>query len=83
MQADIPRTHWSRQGYTQFISNLASAGVHPKVAQQLARHSTISLTMDRYTHIQESEIRIALESLPEIPGAGDDGGDRAETQSGT
>jgi len=33
-----------------FISNLANGGVHPKVAQALARHSTITLTMDRYTH---------------------------------
>lgn len=30
----------------QFISNLAQAGVHPKEAQTLARHSTITLTMD-------------------------------------
>jgi hypothetical protein len=30
-----------------YISNLASAGVHPKIAQALARHSTITLTMDR------------------------------------
>src|SRR5205823_4405615 len=34
----------------QYISNLASAGVHPKIAQTLARHSTITLTLDRYTH---------------------------------
>ena len=27
-----------------FISNLARGGVHPKVAQQLARYSTITLT---------------------------------------
>src|SRR5579859_4879360 len=33
-----------------FISNLARGGVHPKTAQHLARHSTIALTMDRYTH---------------------------------
>lgn len=24
--------------------------MHPKIAQQLARHSTITLTMDRYSH---------------------------------
>jgi hypothetical protein len=29
-----------------FISNLAAGGVHPKTAQGLARHSTITLTMD-------------------------------------
>ncbi len=33
-----------------FITNLARGGVHPKTAQSLARHSTITLTMDRYSH---------------------------------
>ena len=47
-----------------FISNLARAGVHPKTAQSLARHSTITLTMDRYAHSLRVEERAALESLP-------------------
>ena len=34
-----------------FITYLVTANVPPKVAQMLARHSTISLTMDRYTHL--------------------------------
>ena len=34
-----------------FISNLAAGGVHPKVAQQLARYSTITLTTDCYSHL--------------------------------
>ncbi len=42
----------------QFISNLARGGVHPKEAQLLARHSTISLTMDRYTHLGAVSRRI-------------------------
>ena len=50
----------------QFISNLASAGVHPKVAQQLARHSTISLTMDRYTHVELADLAGALDLLPRL-----------------
>jgi len=33
-----------------FISSLVNGGTHPKTAQELARHSTITLTMDRYTH---------------------------------
>ena len=33
-----------------FISRLVKAGVHPKLAQDLARHSDIKLTMNRYTH---------------------------------
>lgn len=33
-----------------FITNLAQGGVHPKTAQAPARHSTITLTMDRSSH---------------------------------
>ena len=54
----------------QFISNLASAGVHPKVAQQLARHSTIDLTMNRYTHLAVADVAGALDLLPELPAGG-------------
>lgn len=35
--------------------------------QALARHSTISLTMDRYTHIGLDDITVAVESLPSLP----------------
>jgi len=47
-----------------FISILANSGVHPKVAQVLARHSTITLTMDRYSHVESATLSAALESLP-------------------
>ena len=49
-----------------FVSNLAAGGVHPKLAQQLARHSTITLTMDRYAHVGLLDVSGALESLPNI-----------------
>jgi len=55
----------------QFISNLARAGAHPKEAQTLARHSTITLTMDRYTHLGMYDLVAALEKLPAIPLTGD------------
>ena len=47
-----------------FISNLVAGGVHPKLAQQLARHSTITLTMDRYSHVVLLDMNAALRSLP-------------------
>ncbi len=47
-----------------FISYLAAGGVHPKTAQQLARHSSITLTMDRYTHVFRGDITGALDVLP-------------------
>ena len=49
----------------QFISSLAAAGVHPKTAQQLARHSTITLTMDNYTHVFRGDLDKAIEALPD------------------
>ena len=49
-----------------FITNLANSGVHPKVAQALARHSTITLTMDRYSHTYIGEQSAAVAALPDL-----------------
>ena len=49
-----------------FIINLAVGGVHPKKAQTLARHSTITLTMDRYTHQVAEDEREALAVLSDL-----------------
>ena len=50
-----------------FVSNLARAGVHPKNAQALARHSTIDLTMNVYTHTVITDLARDVESLPAVP----------------
>lgn len=47
-----------------FITRLVSAGANPAVAMKLARHSTITLTMDYYTHIYHESERDALNRLP-------------------
>lgn len=52
-----------------FISNLARAGMHKSVAKELARHSTIELTMDCYTHIAQEQMAKALDELPPLQGA--------------
>ncbi len=49
-----------------FITNLAAGGIHPKTAQSLARHSTITLTMGRYSHVLMGEQSAALEVLPDL-----------------
>jgi integrase len=49
-----------------FITNLARGGVHPRVAQSLARHCTITLTMDRYTHVLREQEVEALSRLPDL-----------------
>jgi integrase len=38
--------------------------VHPKVAQMLAGHSTIDLTMNLYTHLNGARLQQAIEALP-------------------
>jgi integrase len=49
-----------------FISNVARGGVAPKVAQALARHSSIELTLGRYTHIRGDDTTRALDALPDL-----------------
>ena len=51
----------------QFISSLADSGAHPRIAQVLARHSTVSLTLDRYTHLASCDEAQAVERLPDLP----------------
>jgi integrase len=47
-------------------SLLASSGTHPKVAQSIMRHSTIDLTMSRYTHIFRGQESEAIKKLPDL-----------------
>lgn len=49
-----------------YITNLHRAGVDPKIAQVLARHSSINLTMDCYTHVRSTDVNSAVEKLPNI-----------------
>ena len=49
-----------------FITNLAKSGVHPKIAQELARHSSITLTMDRYSHVGLIDMDAGLRALPDL-----------------
>ncbi len=54
----------------RFGTELARAGVSPKVAQTLMRHSSINLTMDLYAnHMEADDQTQALEKLPQIPAA--------------
>ncbi len=49
-----------------YVSGLARGGVSPKHAQELARHSDIRLTMQRYTHATLCDLGAAVDSLPSI-----------------
>jgi len=47
-----------------FITSLERSGVSPKMAQTLARHSDIRLTLGVYTHVALHDQTAAIESLP-------------------
>ena len=53
-----------------YITNLMRSGVHPRIAQTLARHSTITLTMDRYSHVGLLDEAAALDAMPAAPASG-------------
>lgn len=50
-----------------FISNPAKSGVSPKVAQTMARHSDINLTMNVYSHVEMEDQAAAIAVLPAPP----------------
>jgi integrase len=47
-----------------YISRLVASGANIKVAQELARHSTPTLTLGRYAHVQLADQTRALDALP-------------------
>jgi len=49
-----------------FASWLAQAGTHPKVAQELLRHTDIRLTLKHYTHTTPEQQASALAALPTL-----------------
>jgi integrase/recombinase XerD len=53
----------------RFVTELVNAGVMPKDAKELARHSTITLTMNRYAHATLEGTAAALSRIA-APGAG-------------
>ena len=40
--------------------------IHPKVAQELLGHSTVSITMDIYSHVLPEQKREAIEKIKGI-----------------
>jgi integrase len=47
-----------------FITSLEFAGIRPKMAQTLARHSDIRLTLQTYTHVELHDQTAAIRALP-------------------
>ena len=47
-------------------SLLAASDAHPKVAQAIMRHSTVELTLRRYSHIYKGQESEAVAVLPDL-----------------
>jgi len=54
-----------------FITSLERAKISPKMAQTLARHSDVRLTLGVYTHVGLHDQTAAIASLPPPPGGKD------------
>ena len=50
-----------------YLSRLGRSGASPKVMQMLARHSTVELTLGRYTHAGLFDLSSAVNALPPLP----------------
>lgn len=50
------------------LSLLASLGVHPKTAMELAGHGDLSTTLKIYTHISSPEMKAAMNLVQEVFG---------------
>ncbi len=53
-------------GRVSFITALAKSGVHPRTAQELARHSDINLTMGTYSKLTVRDLSAAVGNLPSV-----------------
>ena len=42
------------------------ANVHPKIAQELLGHNTVTITMDTYSHIIPEQKKEVMERIKEI-----------------
>lgn len=47
---------------TSYITHLVASGANPKIVQTLARHASITMTMDTYCRVDDRDIRAALEN---------------------
>jgi integrase len=62
---DIPRVRFHDLRHSH-ATQLLSAGVHPKIAQERLGHSTITTTLDLYSHVSETMQEEAAAKLDSV-----------------
>jgi len=62
-----------------YLSRLGRSGASPKAMQRLARHTSVELTLGRYTHANLFDLAGAVDAMPPLPIDKDDSnGDQTE-----
>ena len=64
-RAGLPKIRFHSLRHTH-ASMLLSAGTHPKVVQERLGHSSISITLDTYSHVMEGLGREAANKLDDL-----------------
>jgi integrase len=49
-----------------YVSRVVRSGATPKVAQELARHCDVRLTLGRYSHVALHDLTAAVDALPDL-----------------
>jgi integrase len=65
--ADLPSIRWHDLRHT-CATLLLGSGVHPKFVQHLLGHASITMTLDRYSHLMPSMGRHAADDMDEALG---------------
>ena len=61
---EVADFHATRHTY---VSGIVAGGASVKTCQELARHSSPSLTIGRYSHARLHDLQGALDALPSVP----------------
>jgi integrase len=64
-EADLPEVRFHDLRHT-CATLLLSKGIHPKIAQEILGHSTISITLDTYSHLLPNMQNKAVSAMEEI-----------------
>jgi integrase len=65
---DLPKVRFHDLRHSH-ATQLLAAGVHPKIVQERLGHSTITVTMDLYSHVSETIQSDATARLDEAYGS--------------
>ncbi len=64
-ESDLPEVRFHDLRHT-CATLLLTKGIHPKIVQEILGHSTISITLDTYSHLLPNMQSIAVSAIEDI-----------------